>query len=788
MVNGYPSNEVYPFGEVILESDDIEESFDATIPTTIVFPAPVYLNGNTEHCVVLLSDSNEYTVWISRMGEVDVSTLLQAESRQVLVSAQPHLGSLFKSQNGSTWNASQYEDLKMNLYTAGFEESATISFFNPELARGNQQIANLTKDALEFESKRVIVTANDIIDTSNFVIGNTIVQKDANVSGDYVGAGGSATGALTIVNAGIGYTPSDGNQFTFTNVPLITFSGNGRNATADITIGALGATNGVAIAATINAGGSGYQVGDVFSVGSFGNDQLGRNLQLSLGNVTGINELIIDNVQGEFETNVAKPLQYISPSTGITTMVAVAGGDIQVSDFELATLAEDGLHIKVNHKNHGMHSTLNTVNIKGVKGDLKATTLTAEYTNSDSGAISIASTVGFETFENVSVASTNPGYVILDDEIISYTGVAAGQLTGITRGVDNTRTFTYPLKTSIQKYENNGISLRRINTDHTLQDALVNRPITLDSYYIRINTAINGVNRNSGSGLPKLYINNAKSSGGDMMFATQNIQYEAVRPIVQTMTLPGTAISAELKGITATSVDGNEISFEETQKTTINLDEDTYLTEPRMIASRVNELAQLNNLPGNKSMELTFTLSTANSNVSPVIDLDRVGMVLISNRVNAPITDYKNDSRTASLNEDPTAFIYANKPVELENPGTSIKVLLAGYVNSFNDIRAFYSISNSPEVEPLYYPFPGYDNLDVNGNILDFANSSGLPNKRVPKTDVLASESQNLIYKDYEFSIDNLPEFKYFSIKLVGTSTNQAYPPRIRDLRVIALA
>ena len=49
----------------------------------------------------------------------------------------------------------------------------------------------------------------------------------------------------------------------------------------------------------------------------------------------------------------------------------------------------------------------------------------------------------------------------------------------------------------------------------------------------------------------------------------------------------------------------------------------------------------------------------------------------LSNRVNAPITDYKNDSRTASLNEDPTAFIYANKPVELENPGTSIKVLLA---------------------------------------------------------------------------------------------------------------
>ena len=132
------------------------------------------------------------------------------------------------------------------------------------------------------------------------------------------------------------------------------------------------------------------------------------------------------------------------------------------------------------------------------------------------------------------------------------------------------------------RYENNGISLRRINTDHTLQDALVNRSITLDSYYIRVNTAINGIDRSSGSGLNKLYINSAKSSGGDLIFATQNIQYEAVRPIVQTMALPGTTISAELKGISATSVDGSEISFIETEKTTINLDEDTYLPEPRI--------------------------------------------------------------------------------------------------------------------------------------------------------------------------------------------------------------
>ena len=47
------------------------------------------------------------------MGEIDVSTL-GTELGQVLVTQQPTLGSLFKSQNASVWTPSQYEDLKFN--------------------------------------------------------------------------------------------------------------------------------------------------------------------------------------------------------------------------------------------------------------------------------------------------------------------------------------------------------------------------------------------------------------------------------------------------------------------------------------------------------------------------------------------------------------------------------------------------------------------------------------------------------------------------------------------------
>ena len=790
MVAGVPSEEVYPFGEAILEAKDIFESADAGTPTTVTFPSPVYLEPKTDHSIVLLSQSNEYTVWISRMGEVDITTLLQPESRQVVVSAQPSLGSLFKSQNGSTWNPSQYEDLKFSLYSADFfQPSGTISFYNPELARGNNQIATLVKDSLEFNSKKLIVTTDDLVNTSGLVLGNTIIQKNANASANYVGAGGSATGDLSIINAGIGYTPTNGSQFTFTGVSLDSFSGIGKNATADITVGTSGGINGVAIAATINAGGSGYQVGDVLTIPTIGNDQLGRNMQLSLGAVTGINELILDDIQGDFEISSTKPLQYVSPSTGITTMVSVGfGSDVNISDYALSTLEEDGMHIKVNHKNHGMHQDTNKVIVSDVQSDTKITTLSAEYSNSSSSAIGIANTAGFESFENVGVAATNPGYVRVNDEIISYTGIAAGQLTGITRSIDQTTPFTYPSKTPVEKYEVNGISLRRINKTHDLQDATPARSITLDSYFIKINPSLDGTDRSTGIGFPKLFINESKSAGGEEMHATQNIQFEAIRPVVQTMVLPDTNIKAEMKNTTATSIDGIEQSFVETESTPINIDEDTYLDAPRMIASRVNELERLDSRPGNKSMEVTFTLSSSDTDISPVIDLDRVGMVLISNRVNAPITDYAGDSRASTIVEDPTSFIYANKPITLENSATSIKVLMAAYTNTSSDLRCFYSISNDLESDPIYYPFPGYDNLDVNGAIKDIAKNSGLPDKRIPKTDVLAHGSDDLPFTDYEFSIDDLPEFRYFSIKIVGTGTDQAYPPRIRDLRAIALA
>ena len=82
----------------------------------------------------------------------------------------------------------------------------------------------------------------------------------------------------------------------------------------------------------------------------------------------------------------------------------------------------------------------------------------------------------------------------------------------------------------------------------------------------------------------------------------------------------------------------------------------------------------------------------------------------------------------------------------------------------------------------------GFANLNNLGQTINPSLNDGTSDAFVPKTDVLSSLEEPSLFKDYEFTVDNLPPFRYFSIKLVGSSTNQAYPPKLKDLRVIALA
>lgn len=112
-VNGYPGQYIVPMSDVFINPEDITVSADASVATTFTFPSPIYLEGESEYCFVLMSNSNKYNVWISELGGTDIST-------GSLISEQPYSGVMFKSQNASTWTASQEEDIKFDIYRCSF--------------------------------------------------------------------------------------------------------------------------------------------------------------------------------------------------------------------------------------------------------------------------------------------------------------------------------------------------------------------------------------------------------------------------------------------------------------------------------------------------------------------------------------------------------------------------------------------------------------------------------------------------------------------------------------------
>ena len=133
VVNGYPSNEILPFSKISLTPADVNiDATTATTATTFTFESPIYIRYQQEFCVVLASNSPKYKVWIARIGDVEIGGTRT-------ISTQPTLGSLFKSQNASTWTPSQYEDLKFTLYRAVFDISntGTMAVVNEEMTAGS---------------------------------------------------------------------------------------------------------------------------------------------------------------------------------------------------------------------------------------------------------------------------------------------------------------------------------------------------------------------------------------------------------------------------------------------------------------------------------------------------------------------------------------------------------------------------------------------------------------------------------------------------------------------------
>ena len=264
--------------------------------------------------------------------------------------------------------------------------------------------------------------------------------------------------------------------------------------------------------------------------------------------------------------------------------------------------------------------------------------------------------------------------------------------------------------------------------------------------------------------------------------------FEVIVPVAHNMTVTGTTIGAELRTTSASGIEDTHIPYIDQGFESVTIGETNYMSSPRAIYSKVNEDEKLDNNVGNKSLQMRVTLGTVDTRLSPVIDSQRVSVITTSNRVNNAISNYATDDRVKSVFDDPTACQYISKEIRLENPATSIKILLAGHIHVDANVRAFYAISDKQNFTPIFVPFPGYKNIDAQGQIIDPAKNDGLSDTFVPPTNEESFDPNDLIFNPYEFTVDNLPSFKSYRIKIVATSTSLVYVPQIKGLRVLAMA
>jgi len=779
---GTPTNLlVQDYTQLALNPSQINVSDDASVPTTISFSSPVYLEPKKEYAIVFLSPaSDKYEMWVATMGQKTVTTTNLPDVENVVVSKQYIGGSLFKSQNGTIWTASQYQDLTFKLRKASFVPSGTASFYNTPITPGNLNTQVISDNALRSLPRKLKVQIEGSGTRTNavFPIGRKVSTGAANLSDDNTITGiVEGQGAPIDTNGSTGFTiVTRGTGYSFTNtnnIPLVSLSGSGSGAQCSVSV-----TNGVVDSSGISnlTVGEGYQVGEVLTIDNTSALVTGgQGFKMVITDInSSFDTLFLTDVQGEAFSGTL-----IHYGDGNETRTVATNVNVKTGGSSQNGTLFSGNKFQITQYNHAHHSAVNQVQVKGVKPDTTVTQTTQSIA-ADATVVSIADTTPFASFNGI---TTHKGEALIGEEIVSYT-LGTGSLT-ITRAQFNTNAFPHPEGTDIQTYEASGISLVGINTTFTVSSD----PVDIDSYYVEVDrTSFTDPAR--ATGVQQISFTNEKAFGGNNIQISQNHQFSSFSPQINCIT-PGktTKVNTTVRTVSGTSSGGTEVSFIDQGFEPTVLNETTFFPTPRLVASKVNENARLEDLPKKKSLTLSVDMTTEDPNLSPALDTKNATFILGRNKINNPVADYASDSRTNQIKDDPHGSVFVSSIVNLDQPATSLKVLVGASRLPDADFRVFYRLfsEDSSEVSQSYRAFPGYTNLkDINGDgfgdeIIDLGLNDG-------RADAFVPPNRLNEFSEYQFSVDNLEEFTGFVIKIVMSSTNESQPIKFKDFRAIALA
>ena len=267
--------------------------------------------------------------------------------------------------------------------------------------------------------------------------------------------------------------------------------------------------------------------------------------------------------------------------------------------------------------------------------------------------------------------------------------------------------------------------------------------------------------------------------GGTTALATQNIHYEILVPKIQTLIPKNTDVTLDAKLTQGKSHAGNEVQYgKDGAFTRMNLNEDNYFLTPKVLA---NHERQTNAMSGAKSATIRLNLTSNDSDLSPVIDMQRAGLWMFHNEIDfqdsagstAVVTDLTRNNPIAFANEtDPNGGSHLAKhvvrPVILESPSVGLKVLLSANKPSVADFEVYFKVATEDQ---------NFDDISWT---------------EIAAEENIQSDENPAVFRDYTFLIGDTvgfaDPFDKFILKIVMQSRNSALVPTFKDLRVIALA